>query len=46
MNYFKVSKQYVNALTGLLYGQEELGYPALLFLLEYCTINFCAADIS
>jgi hypothetical protein len=23
-----------------------LGYPALLILLECCTINICAADIS
>jgi hypothetical protein len=35
-----------NTLTGLWYGQEELAYPAVLILLECCTINFCAADIS
>jgi hypothetical protein len=35
-----------NTLTGLWYGQEELGYPALLSLLECCTVNFCASDIS
>jgi hypothetical protein len=46
MNYFKVLRQYVNTLTGLWYGQEELGYPALLVLLERCTVTFCAADIS
>jgi hypothetical protein len=32
--------------TGLWYGQEQLGYPALLIWLESCTINICAADIS
>jgi hypothetical protein len=32
-------------LTGLWYGQEEFGYPALV-LPEYCTINICGADIS
>ncbi|XP_023726224.1 uncharacterized protein LOC111874721 isoform X2 [Cryptotermes secundus] len=31
---------------GLWYGQEELGYPVLLILLECCTIKFCAANIS
>jgi hypothetical protein len=31
-----------NTFTGLWYGQEELGYPALLILLECCTIKFCA----
>jgi hypothetical protein len=35
-----------NTLTGLWYGQEELGYPALLILLASCTIHFCAANIS
>jgi hypothetical protein len=35
-----------NTFTGLWYGQEKLGYPALLILLECCTINFCAADFS
>jgi hypothetical protein len=33
-------------LTELWYGQEELGYPALLIRLECCLINICAADIS
>jgi hypothetical protein len=33
-------------LTGLWYGQEKLGYPALLILLECRTRNICAADIS
>jgi hypothetical protein len=28
-----------NTLAGLWYGQEEVGYPALLTLLECCTIN-------
>jgi hypothetical protein len=32
--------------TGLWYGQEQLGYPALLILLESCSVNICAADIS
>jgi hypothetical protein len=32
--------------TGLWYGQDELGYPALLILLECCTVNFCATVIS
>jgi hypothetical protein len=32
--------------TGLWYGQEDLGCHALLILLESCTINICAADIS
>jgi hypothetical protein len=27
-------------------GQEKLGYPALLILLECYAINICAADIS
>jgi hypothetical protein len=35
-----------NTLTGLWYGQEELGYPVLLIQLECCTINICAAEIS
>jgi hypothetical protein len=35
-----------STLTGLWYGQDEFGYPALLILLECCTINFCAAVIS
>jgi hypothetical protein len=35
-----------NALTGLWYGQGELGYPAPLILLECSIMNFCAADIS
>jgi hypothetical protein len=26
-----------SALTGFLYGQEKLGYPALLILLECCS---------
>jgi hypothetical protein len=34
-----------STLIGLWYGQEELGYPALLILLECCTINICAAVI-
>jgi hypothetical protein len=46
MNYFKVLRQYVILFTGLWYGQEELGYPALLILLKCCTVNICAADIS
>jgi hypothetical protein len=37
---------YVIFFTGLWYGQEELEYPALLILLEWCTINISAADIS
>jgi hypothetical protein len=48
MNYFKVLR-HVILFTGLWYGQEELGslgYSALLILLECCTINICAADIS
>jgi hypothetical protein len=32
--------------TGLWYGQEELGCDAIFILLESCTINICAADIS
>jgi hypothetical protein len=32
--------------TGLWYGQEKLGYPALLILLECYAINICATDIS
>jgi hypothetical protein len=32
--------------TGLWYGQEQVGYPALLIRLESCNINICAADIS
>jgi hypothetical protein len=32
--------------TGLWYGQEELECHAILILLESCTINICAADIS
>jgi hypothetical protein len=35
-----------NTLTVLWYGQEELGYLALLIRLECCTINICAANIS
>jgi hypothetical protein len=35
-----------SALTGLCYGKEELGFPALLILLECCIINTCVADIS
>jgi hypothetical protein len=35
-----------STLTGLWYGQEELGYPALLILQKCCTINICAADSS
>jgi hypothetical protein len=35
-----------NTFTGLWYGQEEFRYPALLILLEFCTLNICAADIS
>jgi hypothetical protein len=35
-----------NTLIELLYGQEDLVYPALLILLGCCTIEFCAADIS
>jgi hypothetical protein len=40
-----LEKIYFN-FTGLRYGQEELGYPALLILLGSCTVNICAADIS
>jgi hypothetical protein len=32
--------------TGLWCGQETLGYPALLILLECCAINICAANTS
>jgi hypothetical protein len=32
--------------TGLCCGQEMLGYPALLILLERCGINICAANTS
>jgi hypothetical protein len=32
--------------TGLCYGLEQLGYPALLIPLESCSVNICAADIS
>jgi hypothetical protein len=32
--------------TGLWYGQEQLGYPAQLIVIESCSINICAADIS
>jgi hypothetical protein len=39
-------KTICSTLTGLWYGQEKLGYPALLILLECCTINICASDIS
>jgi hypothetical protein len=35
-----------STLTGLWYGQEKLGYPALLIQLECCAINIYAADIS
>jgi hypothetical protein len=35
-----------STLTGLWCGHEKLGYHALLILLECCTINICAADIS
>jgi hypothetical protein len=35
-----------STLTGLWYGQEMLGYVALLLLLQCCTINICAADVS
>jgi hypothetical protein len=35
-----------STLTGLWYGQEKFGYPAPLILLECCTINICAADVS
>jgi hypothetical protein len=35
-----------STVTGLWYGQEELGYPSLLIQLECNTINICAADIS
>jgi hypothetical protein len=35
-----------NTSTGIWYGQEEFGYPALLSLSECCSISFCAADIS
>jgi hypothetical protein len=35
-----------STLTGLWYGQEKLGYPSLLILLECCTIDICGADIS
>jgi hypothetical protein len=45
MNYFKVLR-HVILFTGLWYGQEVLAYPALLIVLECCTINICAADIS
>jgi hypothetical protein len=33
-------------LTVLWYGEEQLEYPALLILLESCSINICAADFS
>jgi hypothetical protein len=33
------------SLTGLWYGQEELGYPALLIPLECFIVNICATDI-
>jgi hypothetical protein len=35
-----------STVTGFWYGQDELGYPALLILLECCIENFCAAVIS
>jgi hypothetical protein len=35
-----------STLTGFWYGQDELGYPALLILLECYTVNFRAAVIS
>jgi hypothetical protein len=35
-----------STLTRLWYGQETLGYPALLILLQCCAINICASDIS
>jgi hypothetical protein len=35
-----------NTLTGLCNGQEEVGYSALLILVECCTINFCASGIA
>jgi hypothetical protein len=35
-----------STLTRLWYGQEKLGYPALLILVECCTTNICAAGIS
>jgi hypothetical protein len=43
---FKCFETLCNTLTGLWYGQEGFGYPALFILLEYCTINFCAVDFS
>jgi hypothetical protein len=33
-------------LTGLGYGQEELGYLAPLILKDFCAVNICAADFS
>jgi hypothetical protein len=35
-----------STLTGLWYGQEKMGYSALLIMLECCTIDIRAADIS
>jgi hypothetical protein len=35
-----------STLTGRWYGLEKFGYPVLLILLDCCTINMCAADIS
>jgi hypothetical protein len=43
---FKGFETICNTLTGLWCGQEELGYPALLILLECCTVIICAAEIS
>jgi hypothetical protein len=34
------------AFTGLWYGQEKLQYPALFIMLECCTRNIFAAEIS
>jgi hypothetical protein len=43
---FETVHIYIIFFRGLWYGQEELGCPALLILLECCTINICAVDIS
>jgi hypothetical protein len=46
MDYFEVLRQFVLLLPGCGMDKEMLEYRELLILLECCTINICAADIS